>query len=50
MKRQAATLAILGATLCGALPILVKGNVLFFQPNFSINSSALVFSNHTYAS
>ena len=31
MKRQAATLAVLGATLCGALPILVKGNVLFFS-------------------
>jgi hypothetical protein len=31
MKRQAGTLAILGATLCGALPILAKGNVIFFS-------------------
>ena len=31
MRRQAGTLAALGAALCGALPILVEANVVLFS-------------------
>jgi hypothetical protein len=31
MRRQAGTLAALGAALCGALPILVEANVILFS-------------------
>lgn len=31
MRRQAGTLAALGAALCGALPILIEANVILFS-------------------